>query len=418
MNKYLNRYGNFDLLMYLKRGTAFIGEVYPWEDVPHLELVIATGINSELIGLYSTWLLKSLKLFWPEDRLNLTLLLDNESKEDHAIGTRLSQMWPHPKVVYRKPGDPFIYAIARERRIFLSYFYPEEYVSAEYVGFVDTDTMFITVVTPKMLFADGKPTVQARIGQSYYQVHQECSSNVTEYFIGKKDVLQCMTYFPIIFKVQHVVEFRKFAEKRHRKPFVEIFKKSFEFQNTLIPESDCCCQYTIICNYVWYYHRDEYDFHLQKASSENWMRNHSHESQQLFENVKNIEPKYFTPKPRMAINAKHYMKNNKLGTLHVNVSNSAYFTGLKQRLREGLCHSILFDRCPEKCVGIEKNSMQLSLCSFEIFDSTRESQCLEELKKHYQDVKQMIVYNEQHGIRMFGAANCSAVCNETFYFHS
>ena len=291
-------------------------------------------------------------------------------------------MWPHPKVAYRKPGDPSIYAIAR-RRIFLNYFYPEEYVNVEYVGFVDSDTTFTTVVTPKMLFADGKPTLQARIGQSYHQTHQECCSDMTEYFIGKKEVLQCMMYFPIIFKVQHVIEFRKFAEKRLRKPFVEIFKKCFGLQNPLAPEVDCFCQYRIICNYVWYYHRDEYDFHLQKATNESWMGDHRLESQQSLEYFKNIDAKYFIPKPRIAISARHYMKNDSLGSLHAGVSNSPYFTDLHRQLRERMCHSVLFDRCPEKCADIEKNSVQLSLCSFEMIDSSWENVCLEEQKKHY-----------------------------------
>jgi len=244
-------------------------EVDPWREIPSLELVIRTNSEEKFIRLYLTWFLKSLKLFWPEHRQNVTLVLDDENKQDHDTGTRLSQKWPYPKVFYRKPGDTSIYTNDQRRRMFLSYFYPEEYASAEYVGFVDTDTMFTTVVTPKMLFVNGKPTVQARIGQPFYQQALECWSDVTEYFVGKKEALQCMTYFPVIFKVQHVVEFRRVAEKRFGKPFLQIFKKSFL----------------------------------------NWTGDRRRESQQSLEYFRSIDASLLIPKPRVAIHARHYMEH-------------------------------------------------------------------------------------------------------------
>ena len=51
-----------------------------------------------------------------------------------------------------------------------------------------------------------------------------------------------MMYFPVIFKVQRVVEMRKFAGKRFSEPFLEIFKKSFNFPQKF-GWSDCACQY-------------------------------------------------------------------------------------------------------------------------------------------------------------------------------
>ena len=300
--------------------------------------------------------------------------------------------------------------------MFLSYFYPEEYTSAEYVGFVDTDTMFTTVVTPNMLFVNGKPTVQARIGQPFYQQALECWSDVTEYFIGKKEALQCMTYFPVIFKVQHVVEFRKFAEKRFGKPFLQIFKKSFDFPNQFVPKGDCVCQYSIICNYLWYYRRGEYDFHLQMIPDLNWTGDRRRESQQSLVYFRSIDANLLIPKPRVAIHAKHYMEHETYITTYDDITKEPYFSHLKYRLREGLCHSIWFDRCPEQCVGIDKNSVQLSIYSFEMFDCTWDKRCFDEQKKHYEDVRKLIIYNEQHGIKMFGVEKYSDACNETFEF--
>ena len=387
----------------------------PWRDCPSLELALRTNSHPKLIKLYSTWFLKGLKLFWPEHLLNLTLVLDDESKEDHAAAEQLANLWPYPKIAYRTPGDPSVYTFNQRRRMFLSYFYPEEYVSAEYVGFVDTDTLFTTVVTPQMLFVEGKPTIQAKIGQPYFEQTLECWSDITEYFIGEKEALQCMTYFPVIFKVQHVVEMRKFAEKRLGKPFLELFKKSFDFRNKY-PWTDCFCQYSIICNYLWYHHRDEYDFHLQMIPDGNWSGEHRRESQQTVEYFKNIDPKYLIPKPRVSMHAKYYIEGGRFISTNDDISKDPYFTHLKRRVREGLCHSILFDRCPEQCTDIDKNSVQLSIYSFEMASWAWDKRCFEEQRKHYEDVKRLISYNERHGRKMFGIKNYVGACNETFEF--
>ena len=395
---------------------AYDNDVSPWKEIPSLELVIRTSSFPMFVRLYSTWFLKSLKLFWPEHRENLTLVLDEENKKDHDVGNRYSQQWPYPKIFYRKPGDPSIYRSFQRWRMFLSYFYAEEYTSAEYVGFVDTDTLFTTVVTPNMLFVGGKPTVQARIGQPYFQTNNQCWSDVTEYFLGEKEVLQCMTYFPVIFKVQHVVEFRKFAEKRFGKPFLEIFRKSFDFKNEAIPGGDCVCQYSIICNYLWYHHRDEYDFHLQMTPNINWTGDHRRESQQSLEYFRSIDAKHLIPKPRVSMHGRHYMEGRRYVTLFEDMLREPFRSQLKYRLKEGLCHSILLDRCPEKCQGIHKNSLQLSLYSFEMIDWTWDTRCLDEQRKHYEDVKKLITYNERHGIKMFGVEKYLDACNETFEF--
>jgi len=391
-----------------------IDEDDPWREFPSLEIVIRTNSHPSYVRLYSTWLLLSLKLFWPEHLLNLTLLLDNESQRDHTTGARLSQVWPYPKIAYRKPVDPSVYGHNQRRRMFLSYFYPEEYVSAEYVGFVDTDTMFTTVITSQMLFVNGKPTVQARIGQPYYQVGVECWSDVTEYFLGEKEALQCMTYFPVIFKVQHVVEMRKFAEKRFGKPFLEIFKESLDIYNPSQRGFHCMCQYSIICNYVWYHHRDEYYFHLQMNPNSSWTGDHRRKSQPSLEYFQNIEPKYLIPKPRVAMHAQHYLENGVYIDKHGDMTIEPHFTHLKRRVQEGLCHSIWFDLCPKNCMGFEKGSLQSSLYSFEMFDWSWDTRCLEEQRKHYEQVKKLIIFNRKHGVKMFGVENYNDICNRTF----
>ena len=40
-----------------------------------------------------------------------------------------------------------------------------------------------------------------------------------------------MSYFPVVFKVEHIIQVRKFAEKLFGIPFLEIFRKSLNFEN-------------------------------------------------------------------------------------------------------------------------------------------------------------------------------------------
>ena len=384
-----------------------------FKDVPSLELALRMNSNPTSVKLYTTWFTRSLKLFWPEERLKLTLVLDDENENDHKTGESLKYMWPRPKIAYLKPGNTSVYKNQRQR-MYLSYFYPEEYVSAQYVGFVDSDTMFTTVVTPQILFVDGRPTIQARIGEPFWQQGWECWSDVTEYMIGKKEALQCMTYFPVVFKVEHIIELRKFVEKRFGIPFPEVFRKSLKFENLYYKNripllNDCVCQFSIFCNYVWYYHREEYDFHLQMVPNDKWNGDRRRESQQTVAYIKSIDPKYKIPKPRMAIHARHYKENGVIHSGSLDLTKEPYSSHMKRRLLEGICYSYGMHQCPNKCSSFGESAVQLSLYSFEMFDWVWDGRCLAEQKKHLKLVKEMLRCNEMLGKQTYYIKNCSEI---------
>jgi len=385
----------------------------PWKDVPSLELALRMNSNPKFIKLYSTWFTLSLKVFWPQRHLNLTLILDDENKEDHATGEMLSKVWPWPKIVYLHPWNESLYKNQRQR-MYLSYFYPEEYVTAEYVGFVDSDTMFTTVVTPKMLFVNGRPTIQARIGEPFWEQGWECWSDVTEFMIGEKEALQCMSYFPVVFKVAHIIELRNFAEKRLGAPFHEIFRKSLTFENKHFKDSfplinDCICQYSIFCNYVWYFHREEYDFHLQIVPNGKWNGERRRESQQTAYYINAIAPMYNVPKPRVAIHSRHYLENGVYHSGSFDISREPYASHMRSRIQEGFCNTLGMDWCPNKCHDFNTTRVQLSLYSFEIYEWIWDERCLGEQKKHIDEVKEMMNYDRFHGIKTFHIRNCSPV---------
>ena len=86
------------------------------------------------------------------------------------------------------------------------YYYDDDDLctNATYVGFLDVDTLFTTAVTPSLILEDGKPVVTGRIGDPRIP----CWIESAAYILGRKQVMQCMHYFPVTFKTAHIREFR------------------------------------------------------------------------------------------------------------------------------------------------------------------------------------------------------------------
>ena len=400
--------------------TIYEGQRRQPKTLPYLELAVRMNSNPASVTVYKGWLLRSLQLFWPQKWLHLTLILDEENKLDHVVGRKLSRLWPRPKIVYLGPGNSTVYQDNQRRRMFLDYFYPERYVSAEYVGFADSDTMFTTVITPQVLFkfedSKWKPTVQARIGEPFWQEHWDCWSDVSEYMLGKKEALQCMSYFPVIIKVEHIIEMRSYIENRTGKQFTEVFREAIlienpHFSKTFKLLNDCMCQFSIFCNYIWYFHKDDYDFHLEMTPDEDWDGQRRRASQVTFNYLKNIDWKLKIPKPRVAIHARHFLENSQYVSGSLETMKEPVHSYLERRLQEGLCFSIGFDRCPEGCTAFNSSKLHQTLFSFEIFEWSWDKRCYEAQTVHYQNVKRLIDSHEGNGKRMFGVGSLNDICS-------
>ena len=125
-----------------------------------------------------------------------------------------------------------------------------------YVGFVDVDTLFVTAVTRSLILEDGiKPVVTARIGEPRIP----CWIQTGEYVLGCKQVIQFMSHFPVTFETAHIRLFREFVAQLHGKNFTQVIDEATQKLNV---HKHCYCHYSMMCNYVWYHHRDEYAWHL------------------------------------------------------------------------------------------------------------------------------------------------------------
>ena len=170
--------------------------VDPWAKIPRFALYVRfASFNPRWPKEYEDVLLRSMRIFFPMDRAKLLIVLDDENKGDHQLGERLKTIWPKPDVCYLKPGDPTMYKNAGNRRMYLDMVYPENCMGIEYVGYIDTDTFFDTIVTPQLLFDtkdNNKPIIVAKIGNNIFDSWARATFN----FLKKKEALQCMSTSP------------------------------------------------------------------------------------------------------------------------------------------------------------------------------------------------------------------------------
>ena len=94
--------------------------------------------------------------------------------------------------------------------------------------FFDVDTLFITAVTPSLILEDGiKPVVTARIGEATIP----CWIQTGEYVLGCKQVMQCMSHFPVTFKTAHIRQFQEYVAQLHGKNFAQVVDEATQKLN-------------------------------------------------------------------------------------------------------------------------------------------------------------------------------------------
>ena len=125
-------------------------------------------------------------------------------------------------------------------------------VKARFVGLCDTDTLFVTLVSPNSLFLHDKPIIRASISRpadSFGPYWFSRVSHTTEFLLKKPYVMSCMSFFPVVVERQHIAEVRLYVEKIHGKPFVDVL--SFAVMFIMYNNSSTHCHFSIMCNYMW-----------------------------------------------------------------------------------------------------------------------------------------------------------------------
>ena len=210
-------------------------------------------------------------------------------------------------------------------------FYPERCTLKKYIAFVDTDTVFITRIVPEMLFSDGKPIIIAVYGKEINTIWLDTARSTANLF-KTNEFMKCMTYFPVVLKVEYIIQARLYVERLHGMPFDEVFIKM---------HTGRISQFNIMCQYIWLFHRNEYEFHFQLYNGETNLATSYRVDTLEMQNF--ITEKQKWPIVRLC---NHYKYITDWHTLE------AY----RDLFRSSICFVGGFGQCPDKCNAYDRRS--------------------------------------------------------------
>ncbi len=312
---------------------------------PNLQLFVTLANNFH--GEFQHRLLRSLLFFWPLKLLNMVAVLDEESKSE-TLNEALKQEtkdFHSFSIKFNKPTN--YYGKRGHNRQQLIMFWADNFTKAELVGFVDTDTFFISPVYQEDLFKDEKPIIIAQ----HWTLHQSWWGEVaktTEAVLGEVEVLRCMSVFPVMIKTKHLVELRHFLEQKYNTSFNEYYRSSIV--------SRLYSQFNIMCNYLWYHHRDEYFWQIQLISRKPVIEAHL-----LAEEQKVFGSELLYPRPRVSIHTDyHYLQGPR--------KSPEQFSGL---MALGYCYDAKARQLKRKLKWCRKNGVHLKNFNHHMFTFER-----------------------------------------------
>ena len=141
--------------------------------------------------------LRTFLLFWPLSQSNtsLTIVFDAEKKNEMSFLSDFKMLNDsiRPKInggLNIFFNQPYSVNLGGHDRQQLLMFWADNFTQSEYVGFVDSDCVFLTYIDREDLFENGKPVINARIGlDSTYSKYYEFWSKVpqaTSKLIGRR----------------------------------------------------------------------------------------------------------------------------------------------------------------------------------------------------------------------------------------
>ena len=131
-------------------------------------------------------------------------------------------------------------------------FYADQYVTSEFVAFVDADCLWTSYVDYQDLFGPrGRPIIMGKFDEG------DMFTRSSAWILGGlPPPLSFMHYFPVIIRRSHVREIREYIERVHGKGLVEVFQQyRVQFGAPNIAHWD------VMCTYLWHKHRSAYDWH-------------------------------------------------------------------------------------------------------------------------------------------------------------
>jgi hypothetical protein len=253
--------------------------------------------------------LRTFLLFWPieESKTKLMLMLDEDQRNHTSLPNVTAELQRHPvlqtgntRLVFNNVPGVYHNFFGWKRQQYIM-FYADNFTSAEYVGFADTDCMFITHVDRSDLFVnDTKPVVNGKSGYPNQrgQKEEEIWGEIAEAtydVLGLKEPMKCMSFWPVIIQRKHLIQFREYLETRYQLPFYEIMRIHISKR--------WFGQFNMWCTYLFHYHRDDYAWFLHDITP-GWNYEGAFRGQMNSSHL--YTPEMYYPKPRIALHTRHH----------------------------------------------------------------------------------------------------------------
>ena len=255
----------------------------PWPELG-LFVPIKLRVNDLRVFEWEHILLRGFLFNWhnvSESKTSINLIVDGEMKNTSLLDVfvleplrgkyaELGSLMPNITVKFHT-HEPNVYREGYDRQQYLA-FKADNFISSEFIGFMDTDAFIHSYVDKLSIFdSQNRPIIHGRIG--YYgndNLGQFRSkwAEATSSILGMPEVVNCMSYFPIVVKATHLKDLREHLMKRWNK---SVFNQTFmSFTNAQMiwgpRKHRMYSQYNIMCTYLWWHKRDEYFWSIADAS--------------------------------------------------------------------------------------------------------------------------------------------------------
>ena len=298
---------------------------------PDLDLMLTSPANQVpgLLELRNIFL-QSAALFWPNKHLKYVVVTDSEkdfaydfcnltksfTKKEFQIGNEARCF-----AVY-----PAFYCPGWHKSQWLR-FWADNFTNSEFVGFIDTDTLFVSQVTQRDLFKLNhqhhrpkkqkqllrhRPIVRPILGppkQANVNYWKRVPERTFKY-TGYNEPFNCMSYFPIIVKTQHLPIIREQIRR------TVLPNGTFDQAFQIIVKGNFYSEYNMMCAIMWNQMRDEYEWKISLSSNYKLTN---------FPTTSGIVGKMLVTEPRVAIHWGHLYSNIEID--------------IKEILQMGVCYA-------------------------------------------------------------------------------
>uniref|UniRef100_A0A7S2Q2F7 Uncharacterized protein n=1 Tax=Skeletonema marinoi TaxID=267567 RepID=A0A7S2Q2F7_9STRA len=223
-------------------------------------------------------LIRSLQFFWPLEQLSVTMVCDdttytNMEEQENVTSTAKSLFDPNIadkiSIKYNTLTNHTMYGRGYYIQQLIM-FWADNFTDAEYIGFVDDDTLLSRKVQPYDLFdVQGRP--RAIVGTP--EGKPKSWTDSVRYSFQWEPKVYGMNYFPVIVHRSLLEKMREYILSQHPQftYFDEFYMSMIRRNGPLVnSEANGFSQFYMMMDYAYQKHPDEYDWHIETDKCEHF----------------------------------------------------------------------------------------------------------------------------------------------------